>query len=178
MLLTKEQKQNILGDFYKIKLSYENIIHKKVSGNHSTFEMDFDYAMIIPKGKKYFAWFIFYNDEPVCLLMEIEHQNKKEIKHIKVVHCCFSYELSYGTVLYGTLFYHNNHPFFSIEYRSVDFSTYRILCINKCSANSFCVHIADYQYIDIGFRCFFSRSHRPKNGGDLNSFGKLSQPLS
>lgn len=115
MLLTKEQKQDILGDFYKIKLSYENIIHKKVSGNHSTFEMDFDYAMIIPKGKKYFAWFTFYNDEPVCLLMEIEHQNKKEIKHIKVVHCCFSYELSYGTLLYGTLFYHNNHPFFSIE---------------------------------------------------------------
>lgn len=124
MLLTKEQKQDILGDFYKIKLSYENIIHKKVSGNHSTFEMDFDYALIIPKGKKYFAWFTFYNDEPICLLMEIEHQNKKEIKHIKVIHCCFSYELSYGTLLYGTLFYHNNHPFFSIEnmyyYKGVD----------------------------------------------------------
>lgn len=115
MLLTKEQKQNILGDFYKIKLSYENIIHKKVSGNHSTFEIEFDFAMIIPKGKKYIAWFTFYNDEPVCLLMEIDNQNKKEIKHIKVVHCCFSYELSYGTIIYGTLFYHNNHPFFSIE---------------------------------------------------------------
>ena len=124
MLLSKEQKQDILGDFYKIKLSYENIIHKKVSGNHSTCEMDFDFAMIIPKGKKYFAWFTFYNDEPVCLLMEIDNQNKKEIKHIKIVHCCFSYELSYGTIVYGTLFYHNNHPFFSIEnmyyYKGVD----------------------------------------------------------
>jgi hypothetical protein len=115
--LTKEQKQDILEDFYKIKLSYENIIHKKVSGNsnNSTFDMEFDFAMIIPKGKKYISWFTFYNDEPVCLLMEIDNQNKKEIKHIKVVHCCFSYELSYGTIIYGTLFYYNNHPFFSIE---------------------------------------------------------------
>lgn len=109
MLLTKEQKQDILRDFYKIKLSYENITHKKV------YSYDFNFALIIPKGKKYFAWFTFYNEKPICLLMEIDNHNIKEIKHIKVVHCCFSYEMSYGTILYGTLFYHNNQPFFSVE---------------------------------------------------------------
>ena len=45
-------KQNIISNFPNIKLSYENITHKKV--------YDANIVLAIPDGNKYFAWFTSY----------------------------------------------------------------------------------------------------------------------
>jgi hypothetical protein len=95
----------MLIEFPNIKLSYENIIYKKVSNQ--------DYVVAIPDGKKCFAWFTFIHDKPNCLLMELT--DRKQIVDIKIISTCFSPELSYGTILYGTLFYANGNNFFSME---------------------------------------------------------------
>jgi hypothetical protein len=83
---------DILNEFPNIKLSYETIIHKKV--------YNADYIVAIPQGIKCFAWFTVVTDKSVCLIMELT--NNKQISNIKIVNSCFSEELSYGTILYGT----------------------------------------------------------------------------
>jgi len=104
-MLTQEEKLDLLRDFPNVKLSYEKIIHKKV--------YNFDVLLAIPEGKKCFAWFTFIDDKSVCLIMELT--DKKQIVDIKIINTCFSTELSYGTVIYGTLFYISQDKFFSIE---------------------------------------------------------------
>jgi len=96
-----------LKDFPKIKLSYENIIYKKVYNS--------DTILAIPEGKKCFAWFTRQNDKNVCYTIDIKQY--KEFHNIKIANVWFSPELSYGTgtILYGTVFYHKNNRFFSIE---------------------------------------------------------------
>jgi hypothetical protein len=106
-MLTKEDKEYILTEFPNIKLSYEKIIHKKV------YPLKDDYLLVIPEGKKCFAWITMFKNKPVCFILELD--NKKEIKDIKIINCCFTTSLSYGTIFYGTLFYHLNNKFFSIE---------------------------------------------------------------
>jgi hypothetical protein len=103
--LSQNEKQSLLGEFPNIKLSYENMAYKKVYNS--------DFILGIPEGKKSFVWFTTYKDKPVCLLMEL-YENK-QIRDIRVVNACFSERLTYGTIVYGTLFYHMNHPFFTIE---------------------------------------------------------------
>jgi hypothetical protein len=98
-------KQLILSEFPNIKLSYENITHKKVYNS--------DMILVIPDGKKCFAWFTYINDKPTCLIMELA--SDKNINDIKHVNACFSNELSYGTIFYGTLFNHLSNRFFTIE---------------------------------------------------------------
>jgi len=104
-MLTQTDKQNILREFPNIKLSYENITHKKVFNS--------DYIIAIPEGKKCFAWFTSLNNKMVCLIMELT--TNKQINDIKISNACFSNELAYGTILYGTVFYHSYNNFFSIE---------------------------------------------------------------
>lgn len=105
MLLSHSEKEVILSEFPNIKLSYENITHKKVYTS--------DIILAIPEGRKCFAWFTTYNDKNVCLIMELAENN--QIKSIKIVNVCFQKELSYGTILYGTTFYYSHNIFFTIE---------------------------------------------------------------
>ena len=106
-MLTQEEKLDILSEFPNVKLCYEKIIHKKV--------YDFDLLLAIPDGKKCFAWFTSYKNNMICILIELDNRNKKEFKNIKIINCCFSSSLCYGTLFFGTLFYHMNNQFFSIE---------------------------------------------------------------
>ena len=103
-MLTTLEKEQILLDFPNIKLSYENIIHKKVWS---------DFVLAIPEGKKCFAWFTVFNNKNVCLILELTANRK--IYDIQIINCCFDALLSYGTIFYGTLFNHLNNDFFSIE---------------------------------------------------------------
>jgi len=98
-------KNNILDNFPNIKLSYENITHKKV--------YNADVLLAIPQGVKCFAWFTVYNDQNVCIVMELE--NNKQITNIKIMNACFHTELAYNTIVYGTKFIHANNVFFSME---------------------------------------------------------------
>lgn len=104
MMLSEEDKNNLLYDFPNIKLSYETVTHKKVEA--------YDKAYLIPVGKKCFAWFTLHKNQAICFILEL---NMGKIRNIKSMKCCFEQTLSYGTVVYGTLFYYNNHPFFSVE---------------------------------------------------------------
>ena len=104
-MLTDKDKQDILLGFPNIKLSYENIVHKKV------YNANINVA--IPKGGKHFAWFTSFNGNNVCLIMELTINN--QIKDIKITNACFGSQLTYGTILYGTIFNQYNINFFSIE---------------------------------------------------------------
>jgi hypothetical protein len=103
-MLSDKEKEQILAELPNIKLSYENITHKKVYS---------DFVLAIPEGKKCFAWFTNSNNGNVCYILELG-ENKK-IFDIKIVNCCFNNYLSYGTVFYGTLFNYLDNNFFSIE---------------------------------------------------------------
>jgi len=103
-MLTTLEKEQILLDFPNIKLSYENIIHKKVWS---------DFVLAIPEGKKCFAWFTVFNNKNVCFILEL--RENKQIYDIQIFNCCFDISLSYGTIFYGTFLNHLNNLFFSIE---------------------------------------------------------------
>ena len=104
-MLSHSEKESILSEFPNIKLSYENITHKKVYNS--------DIILAIPEGRKCFAWFTTYNDKNVCFIMELAEN--KQIKNIKIVNVCFKSDLSYGTILYGSTFYYSHNTFFTIE---------------------------------------------------------------
>jgi len=72
-MLSATEQETIISEFPNIKLSYENITHKKVYQS--------DILMAIPAGKKCFVWFTEYEDERVCFLMELGE--KKQIKQIQ-----------------------------------------------------------------------------------------------
>ena len=76
-----------------IKFSYERSTHKKVLS---------DLYVIIPKGKKYFAWFTHRNRQNVCIFMEVGAHH--QITNMFYRHVSFDDSLSYGTIFYGTLF--------------------------------------------------------------------------
>lgn len=90
-----------------IKLSYENIVHKKV--------YDCDWVVAVPEGKKCFAWFTvnYETNQPVCLLV-----GATDYKIWKPVVACFDKSLAYGsigTILYGTVFSYEKNQVFTIE---------------------------------------------------------------
>ena len=110
-------KDALLQDFPNIKLSYENIIHKKV--------FNAELMLVIPDGKKYLCWFAENNGECFCYLLELKTNqkglifnvrvSKDDIIQMNITNCCFNKSLCDGTVLYGTLFDHLQNKFFSIE---------------------------------------------------------------
>lgn len=106
--------ESVLNRFPRLQLCYEKIIHNKVNS---------DYCIAIPNGKKYFAWFTYYEDKNVCLLLEIF--NKTKISKIESCVTCFHDDLALNTVVYGTLV---KNKFFFVEdilyYKNKDVSLY------------------------------------------------------
>ena len=116
-MLSEKEKEQILSELPNIKLSYENIIHKKVYS---------DFVLAIPEGKKCFAWFTNNSNGNICYILELSEN--KSILDIKIINCCFNSCLSYGTIFYGTFFNYLNNDFFSIEdiflYKGKNISNY------------------------------------------------------
>jgi len=108
MLKTINSDNNILANFPKIELSYETMAHNKV--------YDSDVILAIPEGSKMIAWFTEYNDEPVCVIFELDKNSKTE-NNIQIVVTSFNDSLVYGdgTILHGTIFKYNDVSCFSIE---------------------------------------------------------------
>ena len=104
-MLSDREIDLLLPEFPEIKLSYENITHNKVFNAEIT--------VAIPAGIKCFAWFTHYKNNNVCLIMELNA--KKNIISVKRVPCCFRNEISYGTILYGTIFIYSQTSFFTME---------------------------------------------------------------
>uniref|UniRef100_A0A6C0LM45 mRNA capping enzyme adenylation domain-containing protein n=1 Tax=viral metagenome TaxID=1070528 RepID=A0A6C0LM45_9ZZZZ len=105
MFLKDNEKQMLIKQFPNPKLSYETIIHKKVYKS--------DLIFVVPKGNKCFAWFTYFNDEPVCFILELNDQFI--ITKIFPVNTSFNTDLSAGTILFGTFFKNSNNTFFTIE---------------------------------------------------------------
>jgi hypothetical protein len=95
---SENEKRKILS-LFPIKnlneLCYEKIIHNKVN--------NWDYHLAIPEGKLVLVWFVYYNNENVCFLIELSFS--KQIKHIYKVLLSYSDYLCIdnGTILYGRL---------------------------------------------------------------------------
>jgi hypothetical protein len=104
-MLSDREIDLLLPEFPDIKLSYENITHNKV--------FNAEIIIAIPEGTKCFAWFTHYKHKNVCLIMELNA--KKNIISVKRVPCCFRSDISYGTILYGTIFIYAQTSFFTME---------------------------------------------------------------
>lgn len=107
MLFTSSEKNSIMEDFPNIKLSYENLLHKKVYNT--------DLYLAIPQGKKCCLWFREFNNNPVCLFVEMNKNTNFHDRDIRLLNCCFNFELTYGTIIYGTYFQYNGSKFFTVE---------------------------------------------------------------
>ena len=103
--LSDHETNNILKRFPDFELSYEKLVHKKVSS---------DIYLAIPKGKKYLLWFTYYKENNVCFLIELTGR-KLVFKSFEFVSVSFKDSLSFGTVLYGTLINYENSRFFVTE---------------------------------------------------------------
>ena len=104
MEVKSQQITNLSNRLPKLELSYETVVHKKVSPIY-------DICVSIPTGKRQFVWFTYDEDGDVCYLMDLTRDGK--IGHIEHLHVDFiksdtldtsySHSISYGTILYGTL---------------------------------------------------------------------------
>ena len=103
--MPSQEEVNILSKFPNIKLSYENITHKKVYNSY--------YIVAIPEGKKCFLWFTIYNKKNMCFIIETI-SSKKNIK-MENINAPTEYYRGIGTIFYGTQFQHSNNEVFSIE---------------------------------------------------------------
>jgi len=95
--------QHVRTYFPKIELSYETRVHKKVQC---------DYAIAIPQGNKVYAWFTYYNNAHVCLIMQSGFTSIQTVLSSFSPSLCFG---EHGTIFYGTMVYYEGTRFFSVE---------------------------------------------------------------
>jgi hypothetical protein len=94
----------LINKFPKIELFYDNILHRKV---HT------DIYILIPNGIKVFAWFTYYKNQNICVIVHLNKYNL--ITKIENTILSFDKNLSYGTIIYGTYFTYNNMKYISCE---------------------------------------------------------------
>ena len=99
MILNKEEYQQIINEIPRVELSYENITHKKVH--------QFDFLYAIPDGTRCLVWFTTFYSQNICVFAELDDHNNI-VKLRTNYYVCFNNKLSYGTLLYGTLFQYDN----------------------------------------------------------------------
>ena len=80
-----------------------------------------DPFIAIPHGIKCFLWFTCFKDQNICLMLEIDENNKnnktqaKKINNVSLITLSFSDTLSFNSILYGTLFISENKKIMTIE---------------------------------------------------------------
>jgi hypothetical protein len=106
--ITGKDKEMLLERVPNIELFYEEVVHRKIH--------KFDLVMGIPKGRKCFIWFTYYNEEKVCLLLNYKYEQQQySVTNIYIITCAFDTSLCLGTILYGTLFNVNKNNFICVE---------------------------------------------------------------
>ena len=63
LLLSQIEKRELIQRLPKFELSYDTILHKKVSA---------DFYIIIPKGKKVLIWFTYFKNTNRCFMLELD----------------------------------------------------------------------------------------------------------
>ena len=109
IMLESRKKNNYLKNYVKnnlpkLELFYDKIIHNKV---HS------DIYMIIPKGNNVLLWFTRINNFNKILLVYLNKYNL--ITDVEDIHLSCNRELSYGSILYGTVFEVNKIRHMTVE---------------------------------------------------------------
>ena len=119
MELYTGQFNHLMNRFPQIEHAYETMSYNKISS-------DYNFAMAVPHGKKAMLWFTFHMDKHVCYLLDI-NKNKQVFKATCISNQS-SYELSLGTIVYGTFIdtntdidENNSNPIF-IELGSIPLS--------------------------------------------------------
>jgi hypothetical protein len=131
--LSQTDIANIMNRFpQNFELSYETISHKKVP-------TDYKLALAVPVGKKYFAWFSFYQNQNVLYMMELNKE--KKIVKITIMDAKFNHELSLGSLLYGIFLPETNqfviediHYFCGIPMKNLQFGN-KMFYIHKILEN-------------------------------------------
>ena len=109
-----DNEKEIINRFpSNLELSYGQIDHTKVH---------YDIYSLIPMGKKFFAWFTYYNNDCVCYILD--GKNKEINEKVTVI---FDETLSLGTIVYGTIINCEKNRFFIIE----DLCYYKNKCMNR-----------------------------------------------
>ena len=105
--ITDQEKNHLLHRLPRLKLSYENIIHKKVTDK-------IDYYILAPRGNRSLLWFTYYKNGFIAAIITLNKNN--QFKDINVYTCCFNEILALkNTVIYGYEFQvpNNDNIFFS-----------------------------------------------------------------
>lgn len=121
IILSQYQLENIKNRYPEFELSYESMLHNKVPEKYNL-------AFAIPLGKKCIAWFTFFNDKNVVLLMELNKE--KRIVNAKIMPCIFDEKLCINTLIYGVYF--SEYNIFMIE----DIHYYKGIKISKLNLKS------------------------------------------
>lgn len=100
----------MLRRFPRLELSYDKVVHKKVSGpppredpSHPGAPSDL-YA-VVPKGDRAWLWFTYTGRKNACFVVKG--------RDLTMYTTCFADELALGTILPGTLFKVNGHTHFA-----------------------------------------------------------------
>lgn len=105
-MLTQENLNKVIDAFpINKELCYEIFIHKKV--------YDANVLLAIPEGKRCYVWFTYYNEQSICLLLELN--DNKSIINVKQLYSHFDDKLANGTIFYGTFVSLNSSSYFCIE---------------------------------------------------------------
>lgn len=100
MKMEQSKMFELLKRFPDVGLPYESTV------TPTNVTPQYDVYLEIPKAKKYFVWFTYYGDSNVCFLLELN----KERAVVSATHSLnveFDRNLSFGTVLYGSLLENN-----------------------------------------------------------------------
>jgi hypothetical protein len=103
-MLSRNDKIKLMERFPEIELSYDKLLHNKVQT---------DLYAAIPKGRKAMIWFTFFQNKNICLLMTLDKNNN--ISDMNIYPYCFSSELSFNTILYGTIKKQEDNLYFTTE---------------------------------------------------------------
>jgi len=122
-MLDKRELEVILNRFPAFELSYETALYNNNNNKQCFASQDnnfvkqnkilekYDTCIAVPAGRKYYAWFTFYENNNVCYLMELDRKRNICISKIKKIaniaisdaNNQFHPSLSLGTIVYGTI---------------------------------------------------------------------------
>lgn len=130
-----------------------------------------DTVFAIPEGKKIFVWFTLWNNKEICFLL---FRLNDKIIEVSVVNISASASIFWGTVMYGTLFTHNNRPVFAAEelshYKGRKISAKKFTLLGYCIANEISPWSFQQNFLIIGLPVILSR--------DATSLSHIPYPVS
>jgi hypothetical protein len=107
----------LLQRFPPLELSYDVILHKKVeqlmkgtsTSTSTSTSSSSDLFLLLPTGTKAFVWYTYWHDKNICIVLPLNECNNINLAQAQILPACFTNDLAWGTVLYGTYFFSSKH---------------------------------------------------------------------